>query len=104
MSEEGDDLLFERPTDLEEPSSFFLDYINEITGGVWGLALPMLVFGITYLSLNDYNPKKAYAAASFATMITVVFLLGLGVLESQALIIVVILVALAVVINRGGRL
>lgn len=101
MSEE-DELLFPRPTDIDEPSSFFLDYIDTITEETWSIAIPMIVFGITYLNLIDYNPKKAFAAASFATMLTVVFLLGLGVLQSQALIISVVLVALAVVINRGG--
>ena len=103
MSEE-DELFFPRPTDIDEPSNFFLDYIDTITEGTWSIALPMLVFGITYLSLNEYNPKEAFAAASFATMISVVFLLGLGLLQSQALILVVVLVALAVVINRGGRI
>ena len=101
MSEE-DELLFPRPTSIDEPSSFFLDYINTITQGTWALALPMLVFGITYLSLNDYNPKKAYGAASFSTLITTVFLLALGLLGSEALVIAVLLVIVAVVMNRGG--
>lgn len=96
-------LFFERPEDVDKPSNFFLEYIDQITNGAWSVSLPMLVFAVTYLGLNDYNPRKAYAAASFSTLITTVLLLGLGVMGSEALIIAILLVVLGVVINGGQR-
>ena len=95
--------LFERPNDVAQPSGFFIDYIDTITGGLWSVSLPIFVFAIIYLSLNKFNPRKAYGAASFSTMIVVVMLVGLGALESQALVIAILMVVLGVVLNRGGR-
>lgn len=96
-------LLFQRPTDVETPTGFFIDYLTGITDGVWPIAVTFMSFSLVYLSLNDYNPKKAYAAASFTSLITVTMLVGLGAFTSEALIVVMIMVILAVVINGGGR-
>jgi hypothetical protein len=49
--------------------------------------------------LNDYNPRKAYAAASFTAFVTTTLLVALGAFNSQALIIALLAVILAVVIN-----
>jgi len=95
--------LFERPTDVSQPSGFFIDYIDTITGGLWSVSLPIFIFAITYLSLNQFVARKAYGAASFSTMVIVVMLVGLGALQSQALVIAILMVVMAVVLNRGGR-
>lgn len=97
------DLLFDRPTNLETPTEFFFEFITGLTDGVWPVALTFIVFAVVYLNLSDYNPRKAYGAASFSSFIVVTFLVGLGVFESQALIVAILLVILAVVINGGGR-
>jgi len=49
--------------------------------------------------LNDYNPRKAYAAASFTAFVVTTLLVALGAFNSQALIIALLAVILAVVIN-----
>lgn len=95
------DLMFERPENVDQPSNFFLEYIDQLTNGAWSVSLPVMVFALVYLGLNDYNPRQAYGAASFATLITTVMLLGLGVMSSEALIIAILLVVLAVVLNGG---
>lgn len=94
--------LFGRPTNVTSPNDFFISYLDGITGGFWSVLIPVLVFTITYMTLNQFGSRQAFAAGSFATLVTVVMLLGLGVLSSQALIVAIILVVIAVVINNGG--
>jgi len=58
-----------------------------------------MTFAVVYLNLNDYNPRKAYGAASFATFIITTGLVALGAFESSALIIAILMVVIGVVIN-----
>jgi len=93
------ELLFERPENVATPTGFFIDYVGSLTNGVWPIAITFVAFSLVYLRLNDYNPRKAYAAASFVTFVTVTLLVALGAFNSQALIIALLMVVLAVVIN-----
>lgn len=96
--------VFKRPTDIETPTNFFIEYINEITGGSWTLAISSIVFSVVFLSLNRRTTaRRSYAGASFALLINTVLLVGLGGLSSQALIIAILLVVLAVVITGGNN-
>jgi len=95
-------LLFERPTDVSSPSGFFIDYISTLTNGIWPIAIVFIVFSVIYLSLNRFNSNKSFAAASFSSFIVTTMLVSLGALESQALIVAILLVVLAVVVNRNG--
>jgi len=96
------DLLFERPENIETPTKFLIEYIGTLTNGVWPIAITFIAFSVVYLSLNDYNPKKAFGAASFTQFIVVTLLVGMGAFQSQALVISIVLVVIGVVIN-GGR-
>lgn len=93
------DLLFQRPENVETPTGFFIDYVSTITGGVWPIAIVFISFALVYLRLNDYNPRKAYGAASFTSFVVTTLLVALGALPSNALIIALLTVVLAVVIN-----
>jgi len=93
------DLLFQRPENVDTPTGFFIDYVGTITDGVWPIAIVFVSFALVYLRLNDYNPRKAYAAASFTAFVTTTLLVALGAFNSQALIIALLAVILAVVIN-----
>jgi len=92
-------LWYQRPTNTSDPSGFFFDYLTQITDGLWPIGLSFMTFSVVYLSLNDYNPRKAYAAASFVSFVVVTLLVALGAFESSALIIALLAVILAVVIN-----
>ena len=94
------DLLFERPTSIESFTDFLLVFINDITGGMWSAVIPMLVFGLVFLRMNQ-SPRQAFAAASYATFVIVVFLIPFGILGSQALLISLLMVGLAVAVNKG---
>jgi len=92
-------LLFERPENIGTPTNFFIDYISQITDGAWPIGITFMAFAVIYLNLNDYNPRKAYGAASFASFIVVTGLVALGAFESSALIIAIMLVVIGVIIN-----
>jgi len=93
------ELLFERPENVATPTGFFIDYVGTLTDGVWPIAITFVAFSLVCLRLNDYNPRKAYAAASFVSFVVVTLLVARGAFNSQALIIALLMVVLAVVIN-----
>ena len=97
------DLLFSRPEEVTSVTGFFFDYIGTLTGGLWPIAITFVSFSIIYLSLNEYNPRKAYGAASFVTFVVVTLLVAIGAFQSNALIIAILMVVLAVVINGGNK-
>jgi len=93
------ELLFERPENISSPSNFFIDYLGQITDGVWPIAITFMTFSIIYFNLTDFNPVKAYGAASFVSLVVVILLVALGAFESSALIIAILMVVIAVIIN-----
>lgn len=100
----SDDLLFERVSGIEGgPAEFFISFIDQITGGAWGTVIILMSFALVYLNLSSFNPRKAFAAASFTSMVVTVMLIPLGAAGDFHFIAAVLAVALAVVINRGGN-
>lgn len=97
------DLLFSRPENVDSVTGFFLEYIGTITNGVWPIAITFISFSVVYLSLNEYNPRKAFGAASFTSFLVVTLLVAMGAFESQALIIAILMIVLAIVINGGDN-
>lgn len=98
----NEDLLFERATNVDTIGGFFLQHIDQITGGLWGPAISMMVFGLVFLGLNG-DTDRDFAAASFATMVTVVLLIPFGLMGSEALLLAALLVVTAIALNGGGR-
>jgi hypothetical protein len=74
-----------------------------LTGGVWGTAIILLVFGLVYLGLNQFNPRKAFAASSFTSFVVTVMLIPLGVAGNFEFIATLMAVALAIAVNSGGE-
>lgn len=96
-------LLFDRPENIESASNFFFDYLVTVTDGAWPVAITFMFFSIVYLNLSDFNAKKAYAAASFVNLVLTTLLVALGAFSSQALVISILMVIIAVVVNGGGN-
>jgi len=95
-------LWYQRPTNTSDPSGFFFDYLTQITDGLWPIGLSFMTFSIVYLSLNDYNPRKAYAAASFTTFVEVAMLVALGAFKTSALVIAILMVVLGLILNNNN--
>ena len=96
--------LYERPTGIDGgPAEFFITFIDSITGGVWGTALILMSFGLVYLSLNTFNPRKAFAAGSFTAFVVTVLLVPLGAAGDFHFAATLLAVVLAIIINTGGN-
>jgi len=95
--------VFSRPTNVSGPVDFFIRYLDQITGGAWSPAISIIVFGVVFLTLNERNSvEDSYTAASFSTLVTVVMLVALGGMSSQALVIAIMMVVIGVVVSGGN--
>jgi len=98
-----EELLFQRPDEIGTFSGFFIDYLSQLTGGLWPVGITFMSFGLVYLSLDEYNPRKSFGAASFVSFLVVTMLVSLGAFDSSALIVSILLVVLSVVMNGGNN-
>lgn len=94
---------YQNPSNISAPQDFFLSYVNTQTGGALGPVIVGLTFGVTFMALQNYNPRKAFAAASFNGLIVTMMLSVLGIAGSFMYTLMTALVALAVIINRGNQ-
>lgn len=100
MTEE--ELLFERASGITEPTEFFINHLNTVTDGLWAPALSVITFSVVFLGLNS-DTRKSFAAASFAAMIVTVMLIPFGVMGSEALLLVGLMIVVAIAINNDNR-
>jgi len=93
-------LIYEQPSGIDSAPAFFIGFLNKASDGAWVLVLTGLSFGIPYMALQGFNPRKAFAAASFNALVTVILLSVFGVVGSFLYTLAVVMVGIAVVINR----
>lgn len=75
----------------------FFRYANIVTGG-WAMTLILVaVFFISFFSLKFYPTHKAFAGASFITLIGAIIFRVLGFITDRVLILAVICVVVAVI-------
>lgn len=93
-------LIYQQPTNISSAPGFFISFLNQASNGAWGLTLIGLSFGIPFMALQGFNPRKAFAGAAFNMLVTVVLLSVFGVVGSSLYTLAVVAAGLAVVINR----
>jgi len=93
-------LIYEQPTNVDSSPGFFISFLDQASNGAWSLTLVGLSFGIPFMALQAYNPREAFAAASFNMLVTVILLSVFGVVGSFLYTLAVVMVGLGVVINR----
>lgn len=97
-------LLFERPSNVTSMADFLLQHQNNTYySGSLGLIIMGVVFTITFGSLSGRGGQEAFGAASFVTFITASLLAVLGVVGVYGWAVAFVLLASAIVLNRGGR-
>jgi len=92
-------MIYSQPENITGGPDFFINFLNEASGGTWSLTLIGLSFGIPFMALMGYNPRQAFAAASFNGLVTAILLAGFGVVTSFAYTLMAVLVAVAVIMN-----
>lgn len=69
-------------TNAEDITSI-VKFSNEVTGGIFGVSLLFTIFAIFFLTSRPMGNEKAFAFASFATFISSIMLVPLGILAIQ---------------------
>jgi len=92
-------MIYSQPENIGSAPDFFIKYMDTASGGSWSLVLIGLSFGLPFMALMGYNPRQAFAAASFNGLVTAILLAGFGVVTSFAYTLMAVMVALAVIIN-----
>lgn len=92
-------MIYSQPENVSSAPDFFIRFMNEASGGSWSMILIGLSFGLPFMALMGYNPRQAFAAASFNGLVTAILLAGFGVVTSFAYTLMAVLVALAVILN-----
>lgn len=89
-------------TNVDTAPDFFLSGIHDLTGGAWGPMLLGMVFTISFLGLSRFDTERAFAVASFNTLITNILLTPFGIVGTYTFTLSAVLVGLAVVLSAGG--
>lgn len=93
-------IIYQQPKNITSPPDFFFTYMDKQSGGSWSLVILGLSFGIPFMALMDYNPRQAFAAASFNFMVTAILMSVFGVIGSFVYTLGVVMVGLGVILNR----
>lgn len=65
---------FTLPTNLSQPHELFTTYANDVTGGLFGTFILLMIFFVAFISMQRFeNFKSPFTAASFVTMILAIF-------------------------------
>lgn len=91
---------YANPTNTTSVQDFFLVYMSNQTGGLWGYLLLAGIFMVFFLPLQRYSTDEAFAASSFITMIAAIMLAPFQIIGSWVLILLVSTTVLSVVFLR----
>lgn len=103
MSTVNASTIYGQPENVSSAPDFFIQYLDQASGGTWTFTLIGLSFGIPFLALQGFNPRQAFAAASFNGLVTVLLLSAFGVVGSFMYTLFTVMVALALLVNRGDN-
>ncbi len=72
-----------------------LQFNNEVTGGLFAIALIMTFFAVSYISLKNFPPPQAFAGSCYSTfVITAIFRL-IGLVPNYLFLLMIILTAIS---------
>lgn len=77
-------------------------YGNTVTGGLFGIALLLIVFVVSFVALKVYPTEKAMAASSFTTALTSYMLSAVSLVPNYAVLITTIMVIASVFLLWKG--
>ncbi len=88
--------IYEYPTNITNINDLFV-YVNTITSG-WAMTIFIFViFCVAFFSLKVYSTARAFAGASFITLIATIFSRILGLVSDRILIASIVLVVVAMI-------
>lgn len=97
-------LIYDRPTNVTNAPDFFFRYpAQTLTNGAWGHLILLAVFTISYLSLSNYNSRRAFASSSYLTFGVCIVLATFGIVGQYAFTLTGLMVVSSLLLNRGGE-
>lgn len=78
--------------------STYLTYPNTVTGGMFGIALVIVIFVICFVSLRAYPPRQSFPASMFITTVLTALLRIIGVVGDPVLLLMLIGTAIVAVL------
>lgn len=72
-------------------------FANTATGGIFGYLLILMIWVISYFSMKQYTDNRAFAFSTFITTIMAIMLSVIGIVNSQTVIICVIMTGLSII-------
>lgn len=94
---------FDNPSNLTDINKT-LYYVNDVTDNMFGVAILLIVFTISFMALKSRYPiESALPSSMFTTTLISIFLWLLGILPAEAPPILGLMTAFSVVLTfRGG--
>lgn len=81
----------------------FLQYVNFLTNGYFGVAIVGGFFAIMFLALKQYNAEKAFASSSFSSAILSFLFYVMGMCDVQYVMIFTALAICSVFVLRNTQ-
>ncbi|MHA1225340.1 MAG: hypothetical protein ACTSPV_01190 [Candidatus Hodarchaeales archaeon] len=90
-------MAFAYPPDNMTGIMSFIDYVNSFTDGFLGLGFLIIIFFVSFLSTKTYTYERAFAFASFLTMISALLLRFIGLINNTILSVAVIGLVISII-------
>ena len=88
--------LYEYPTNISNLTDL-VTYTSNATQGWFGSLIAFAIFCVTFFSLKQYQTSRAFAGASFITLITIIIFRIINLVGDLILITAIMLVIIAVI-------
>ena len=100
----NENMYYGQPENTNEIAGFFVNYLNSESSGAWVTVIIGISFSIPFFALlTRFNPRKAFAAASFNSLMVTVMLSALGIPNiGFYFALTAVAVTLSLVINNDG--
>lgn len=72
-----------------------INYANDVTGDVFGMTFPFMIFIISFIAMSKYPPEKSIVASGFITTVLSVLLRMLGIVPDNIVVLVIVITGAA---------
>lgn len=93
-------MVFPAPNITEGFVSLF-QYANIVTGGIFGIGILVIIFFVTYLNISYAENTKAFAVASWVTMLSAIFLRLMNIIPTFVLYLCIFIAIISIIALKG---
>ena len=83
---------FSYPSNVSSTADLFTTYVNDVTGGLFGMVILLMIFIVAIISMQKFdNIKSPFAASSFIVMILAILFRMMEIIPDWVLFISIIM-------------